>query len=149
MEFLRHCFSQPPISQRNGPTPPRRSRHDQRTRDNTPIAFDVFGVGEPTLILVHGWGCDARYWRQQLAHFSARHRVVTADLAGHGHSGAGREDYTMRSFSEDVRAVADAVGGDQGTKGVMTFYWGITLPRYRPFFAAEIEKRNTQKWPKT
>ena len=69
--------------------------------------------GEPTLILVHGWSCDARYWREQLAHFAARHRVVTVDLAGHGHSGMGREDYTMRSFGEDVRAVADAVGGDQ------------------------------------
>lgn len=81
--------------------------------DNTPIAYEVHGGGEPTLILVHGWSCDSRYWRKQLAHFATRHRVVTVDLAGHGHSGAGREDYTMRSFGEDVRAVADAVGGDQ------------------------------------
>ena len=81
--------------------------------DRTPIAYEVHGGGEPTLILVHGWSCDARYWREQLAHFAARHRVVTVDLAGHGHSGAGREDYTMRSFGEDVRAVADAVGGDR------------------------------------
>ena len=81
--------------------------------DGTPIAYEVHGSGEPTLILVHGWSCDARYWREQQAHFAARHRVVTVDLAGHGHSGAGREDYTMRSLGEDVRAVADAVGGDQ------------------------------------
>lgn len=81
--------------------------------DGTPIAYEVHGEGEPTLILVHGWSCDARYWREQLAHFSARHRVVTVDLAGHGHSGAGRREYTMRAFAEDVRAVADAVGGDQ------------------------------------
>jgi pimeloyl-ACP methyl ester carboxylesterase len=81
--------------------------------DGTPISYEVHGEGEPTLILVHGWSCDARYWRGQLAHFAARHRVVTVDLAGHGHSGAGREDYTMRSFGEDVQAVADAVSGDQ------------------------------------
>lgn len=81
--------------------------------DGTPIAYEVHGSGEPTLILVHGWSCDARYWREQLAHFAARQRVVTVDLAGHGHSGAGRKDYTMRSFGEDVRAVADAVSGDQ------------------------------------
>jgi pimeloyl-ACP methyl ester carboxylesterase len=81
--------------------------------DGTPIAYEVHGGGEPTLILVHGWCCDARYWREQLAHFAARHRVVTVDLAGHGHSGVGRADYTMRSFGEDVRAVADAVGGDR------------------------------------
>jgi pimeloyl-ACP methyl ester carboxylesterase len=81
--------------------------------DGTPIAYEVHGSGEPTLILIHGWSCDARYWRGQLAHFAARHRVVTVDLAGHGHSGMGREDYTMHSFGEDVRAVADAVGGDR------------------------------------
>jgi len=39
--------------------------------------------------------------------------VVTIDLAGHGHSGMGRENYTMRAFGEDVKAVADAVGGDR------------------------------------
>ena len=81
--------------------------------DGTPIAYEVHGGGEPTLILVHGWSCDARYWREQLAYFAAQHRVVTVDLAGHGHSGVGREDYTMRSFGEDVRAVVDAVGGDE------------------------------------
>lgn len=81
--------------------------------DGTPIAYEAHGKGEPTLILVHGWSCDARYWRGQLEYFAARHRVVTVDLAGHGHSGSGREDYTMRSFGEDVRAVADVVGGDQ------------------------------------
>ena len=81
--------------------------------DGTPVAYEVHGGGEPTLILVHGWSCDARYWREQLGHFTGRNRIVTVDLAGHGHSGVGREDYTMRSFGEDVRAVADAVGGDQ------------------------------------
>ena len=81
--------------------------------DGTPIAYEVHGAGEPTLILVHGWSCDSRYWREQIAHFAARHRVVTVDLAGHGHSGAGRADYTTRSFGEDVKAVAEAVGGDR------------------------------------
>jgi len=81
--------------------------------DGTPIAYEVYGEGEPTLILVHGWSCDARYWREQIEHFAARHRVVTVDLAGHGHSGSGRQDYTMGAFGQDVRAVADAVGGDR------------------------------------
>jgi len=81
--------------------------------DGTPVAYEVHGGGEPTLILVHGWSCDARYWREQVGYFAARHRVVTVDLAGHGHSGTGREDYTMRSLGEDVRAVADTVGGDE------------------------------------
>lgn len=81
--------------------------------DGTPITYEVYGTGETTLVLVHGWSCDSRYWREQIPYFSAGYRVVTVDLAGHGHSGIGREDYTTRSFGEDVKAVADAVGGDR------------------------------------
>jgi pimeloyl-ACP methyl ester carboxylesterase len=80
------------------------------SRDGTPISYEALGRGEPTLVFVHGWSCDARYWREQVSHFSKRFRVVTLDLAGHGHSGVGREKYTMASFGEDVKAVTDAVG---------------------------------------
>ncbi len=80
------------------------------SRDGTPISYEVHGAGEPTLVFVHGWSCDARYWREQVPHFSKRHRVVTIDLAGHGHSGMGRECYTMASFGEDVKAVTEAIG---------------------------------------
>lgn len=76
--------------------------------DGTPISCEAVGTGDPTLVLVHGWSCDARYWRAQVPHFAKRHRVVTLDLAGHGHSGAGRARYTMAAFGEDVRAVVEA-----------------------------------------
>lgn len=80
------------------------------SRDGTPISFEVHGAGEPTLIFVHGWSCDARYWRAQVPYFSKKHRVIVLDLAGHGHSGMARATYTMRAFGEDVRAVAEAAG---------------------------------------
>ncbi|SFL69619.1 Pimeloyl-ACP methyl ester carboxylesterase [Desulfomicrobium norvegicum] len=78
--------------------------------DGTPISFESYGSGEPTLVFVHGWSCDARYWREQIPHFSKNHRVIVLDLAGHGHSGMGRTQYTMRSFGEDVKAVTEATG---------------------------------------
>ena len=74
------------------------------------ISYEVYGSGEPTLVFVHGWSCDARYWREQVPYFSKTHRVVTLDLAGHGHSGAKRSRYTMSAFGEDVRAVTEATG---------------------------------------
>lgn len=77
--------------------------------DGTPVSYEVFGTGEPTLIFVHGWSCDARYFREQVPVFSKKHRVVVLDLAGHGHSGLSRKSYTMASFGQDVLAVADAV----------------------------------------
>jgi pimeloyl-ACP methyl ester carboxylesterase len=81
------------------------------SKDSTPISYEVYGAGEPTLVFVHGWNCDARYWREQLPYFSKNHRVVILDLAGHGHSGTGRRQYTMKAFGEDVQAVTEATGG--------------------------------------
>ena len=80
------------------------------SKDGTPISYDIFGTGEPTLVFVHGWSCDARYRRAQVPVFARNHRVVILDLAGHGHSGMSRATYTMESFGEDVRAVTEATG---------------------------------------
>jgi len=83
--------------------------------DGLPISYEVSGSGEPALVFVHGWSCDARYWREQVPRFSTRHRVITLDLAGHGHSGAWRERYTMAAFGHDVKAVVEA----EGARGVI------------------------------
>lgn len=80
------------------------------SKDGTPVSYEVSGTGDPTLVFVHGWSCDARYWRAQVPYFSKNHRVVVLDLAGHGHSGMSRTRYTMRAFGEDVRAVAEETG---------------------------------------
>jgi len=84
--------------------------HVVPSKDGTPISYEIYGTGEPTLVFVHGWSCDARYWREQLAHFAMNHRVVTLDLAGHGHSGMTRSKYTMRAFGEDLKAVTETTG---------------------------------------
>ena len=76
--------------------------------DGTPISFEAHGSGEPALVFVHGWSCDGRYWREQVAHFSPDHRVITLDLAGHGHSALSRENYNMAAFGEDVTSVLEA-----------------------------------------
>ncbi|GAB6058388.1 alpha/beta fold hydrolase [Desulfonatronum parangueonense] len=81
--------------------------------DGVPISYEVHGTGEPTLVFVHGWSCDGRYWRMQAPYFSNNHRVVVIDLAGHGHSGLGREEYTMDAFGKDVQAVVEEVGAEQ------------------------------------
>ena len=81
--------------------------------DGTPISYEIYGSGEPTLVFIHGWSCDARYWRAQVPYFSQHYRVVVLDLAGHGHSGMIRSRYTMPSFGEDVRAVTEATGSSR------------------------------------
>ena len=84
--------------------------HVTFSRDGSPITYEVYGKGEPTLVFVHGWSCDSRYWRGQVARFAAWNRVVLLDLAGPGHSGSARSRYTIASFGADVRAVVEATG---------------------------------------
>lgn len=78
-----------------------------RSADGTPIHYLVDGSGEPTLVLIHGWSCDASYWDNQVPVFAATHRVVRVDLAGHGASGQQRARYTIQAFGEDVRSVVE------------------------------------------
>ena len=84
--------------------------HIVYSKDGTPISYEIFGTREPTLVFVHGWSCDARYWRAQVPVFFKKYRVVVLDLAGHGHSGISRTKYSMGSFGEDVRAVTESTG---------------------------------------
>ena len=80
------------------------------SKDGTLISYEVHGVGEPTLVFVHGWSCDTRYWRNQIHAFSQKHKVVVLDLAGHGHSGVERDTFSMQAFGEDVKSVVEATG---------------------------------------
>lgn len=80
-----------------------------RSQDDIPIAWTLRGDGSPPLVFVHGWSCDQAYWREQVEHFAGHHSVVTVDVAGHGESGLGREDWTMPSFGGDVAAVMEAL----------------------------------------
>ena len=81
--------------------------------DGVPISYESHGKGSISLVFVHGWSCDTRYWRKQIPFFSAKYQVVTLDLAGHGHSGFARTQYTTKSFGYDVKAVVDALGSER------------------------------------
>lgn len=78
-----------------------------RSADGISVHFDVEGGGAPPLVFVHGWSCDRTYWSGQVDHFAKQYEVVAIDLAGHGESGAGRRQWTMRAFGGDVVAVIE------------------------------------------
>lgn len=80
--------------------------------DGVPIAYEVEGDGEPTLVFLHGWSCDRSYWREQIPVFAAKHRVIAVDLAGHGESGENRVDWTFEGLADDVIAVLEQEGED-------------------------------------
>jgi pimeloyl-ACP methyl ester carboxylesterase len=74
-----------------------------------PIAYEVRGQGPTTLVFVHGWSCDRKYWRNQINAFQGEYRVVAVDLAGHGASGTGRAAWSIPNFANDVAAVVRGV----------------------------------------
>jgi pimeloyl-ACP methyl ester carboxylesterase len=77
--------------------------------DGIEIQYRSAGSGGPVLVFVHCWSCDRSYWERQVSFFSAFRRVVTIDLAGHGNSGTGRDDWTIEAFAQDIVAVVEAL----------------------------------------
>ncbi len=70
--------------------------------DGVEIRYDRLGSGNWTIVFVHGWSCDRTYWANQAEAFGRGHTVLNVDLAGHGESGSGREDWTIPAFGADV-----------------------------------------------
>ena len=63
------------------------------------------------VLLVHGNGANLTQWRAQLDHLRKTRRAVALDLRGMGQSEPPRNhDYSVPAMSDDVQAVADALG---------------------------------------
>ncbi|HEX8281568.1 MAG TPA: alpha/beta hydrolase [Chthoniobacterales bacterium] len=93
------------------------------------VHYRTVGSGPETLVFVHGWTCDAGFWREQLEAFPEQ-RVIAIDLPGHGQSDKPRIDYTIPLFAEAIEAVmrdaqverAVLVGHSMGAPVVREFY---------------------------
>jgi pimeloyl-ACP methyl ester carboxylesterase len=85
------------------------------------IAYDIYGEGERTLVLIHGLLMNRRMYERLGPELAARgNRVIAVDLLGHGRSDRPADPrlYNMPAFSEQVLALFDhlelerpAVGG--------------------------------------
>ena len=63
------------------------------------------GQGINTLVFIHGWACNAGFWREQVRAFTGKAKLVLIDLPGHGESDKPEVDYTMDYFADGVIAV--------------------------------------------
>ena len=79
------------------------------TRDGVKLFYQEAGRG-PAIVFVHGWCCDHTHFERQFEYFSARHRILSLDLRGHGESDKPTEDYTMPLFADDVAFVCRELG---------------------------------------
>ena len=77
------------------------------------VHYTVEGDGPVAIIQIHGWTCNATFWRLQTPAFAKEYRVISVDLPGHGQSDApAGVDYTIEYFAEGVNAVIKHAGVD-------------------------------------
>jgi pimeloyl-ACP methyl ester carboxylesterase/predicted glycosyltransferase len=77
------------------------------------IAYEVFGEGEETLLLLPPWSIvHSRFWKFQVPYLARHFRVVTFDARGNGRSDRPptAEAYGPRTTAQDALAVLDAAG---------------------------------------
>jgi pimeloyl-ACP methyl ester carboxylesterase/predicted glycosyltransferase len=82
-------------------------------RDGVRIFYEVYGQGEPTVLLLPTWSIvHSRHWKMQIPYLSRHARVVTFDGRGNGKSDRPQtpESYDEREFAADALAVLDATG---------------------------------------
>jgi len=74
------------------------------------LHFESTGDGPLTIVLTHGLAASTGTWAAQVEELSARHRVLTWDLRGHGRSGGPAGAYALHDLAGDLREVLDRAG---------------------------------------
>jgi pimeloyl-ACP methyl ester carboxylesterase len=85
-------------------------------RDGVRVFYEVYGSGEPTILLLPTWSIiHSRLWKMQIPDLARRYRVVTFDPRGNGRSDrpSSAEAYAESEFAADALAVMDATGTDR------------------------------------
>jgi pimeloyl-ACP methyl ester carboxylesterase len=80
-------------------------------RDGVQVFYEVYGTGEPTILLLPTWSLiHSRHWKMQIPYLARHCRVVTFDGRGNGRSDRPQDPaaYYEREFAADALAVMDA-----------------------------------------
>ena len=98
--------------------------------DGARIHYKSYGTGRDALVLVHGWGSNLTFWRDQIPELAKRNRVIALDLPGHGESDKPQITYSMDLFANAIDSVlrdakverAVLMGHRMGTPIARQFY---------------------------
>ena len=80
-------------------------------RDGVTLGYEVFGDGDPTVLLLPTWTIiHSRFWKLQVPYLARRSRVITYDGPGNGRSDRVTDParYAANSYAADAVAVLDA-----------------------------------------
>ena len=95
----------------------------------TKVHYREAGKGSQALVFVHGWTCNADFWKDSYSAFP-EYRVIAVDLPGHGKSDKPQATYSMAYFARSIDAVMKAAkvnraviaGHSMGTPVARQFY---------------------------
>src|SRR5919108_2378587 len=113
------------------------SRDGYVERDGVKVHYEVFGAGDPTILLLPTWSIiHSRHWKLQVPDLARRHRVVTFDGRGNGRSDrpAGPDAYRIAEFTADALAVMDATGIERAVLVALSLgaTWALELGALHP-----------------
>ena len=85
-------------------------------RDGVRTFYEVYGTGEPTVLLLPTWSIvHSRVWKMQIPYLARHCRVITFDARGNGKSDRPEEPaaYAEQEYAADAIAVLDATDTEQ------------------------------------
>jgi pimeloyl-ACP methyl ester carboxylesterase/predicted glycosyltransferase len=84
------------------------------TRDGVRLHYEVYGSGEPTVLLMPTWSIiHSRHWKMQIPYLARHCRVVAFDGRGNGRSDRPADGYGEAEFAADALAVLDATATER------------------------------------
>jgi pimeloyl-ACP methyl ester carboxylesterase len=106
-------------------------------RDGVTIGYEVFGDGEPTVLLLPTWTIvHSRFWKLQVPYLARRFRVVTYDGPGNGRSDRPLDNaaYDHTAQTGYAQAVLDAAGTDRAVVVGLSLAanWALELAATHP-----------------
>jgi pimeloyl-ACP methyl ester carboxylesterase/predicted glycosyltransferase len=85
-------------------------------RDGVRLHYEVYGSGEPTVLLLPTWSIiHSRHWKMQIPYLARHCRVLTFDGRGNGLSDRPESGYDEPEFAADALAVMDATATERAT----------------------------------
>jgi pimeloyl-ACP methyl ester carboxylesterase/predicted glycosyltransferase len=83
-------------------------------RDGVRLHWEVYGSGEPTVLLLPTWSIiHSRHWKMQIPYLARHCRVLTFDGRGNGRSDRPESGYEESEFAADALAVMDATATER------------------------------------
>ena len=77
------------------------------TVNGVTICYDDFGIGDTSMIFVHGFPFDKSSWKPQMDFFKNTHRVISFDHRGFGQSTTAEENVSINLLADDLVKLMD------------------------------------------